>query len=79
VIKLDEPLASGDIIEFWVKVGGRVNVTVHTMTVDGHPVTEVLAHTAVAIPVSSPVRVNDRVFKVFDAKLMERARAYFTR
>ena len=79
VIKLDEPLAIGDIIEFWVKVGGRVNVTVHTMTVDGNPVTEAQAHTAVAIPVSSPVRVNDRVFKVFDAKLMERARAYFNR
>ena len=79
VIKLDEPLAVGDIIEFWVKVGGRVNVTVRTMTVDGNTVTEAAAHTAVAIPVPSPVRVNDRVFKVFDAKLMERARAYFNR
>ena len=79
VIKLDEPLVVGDIIEFWVKVGGRVNVTVHTMTVDGIAVTEAQAHTAVAIPIGSPVRVNDRVFKVFDAKLMERARAYFSR
>ncbi|WP_414714919.1 DUF3656 domain-containing U32 family peptidase [Sporomusa sp.] len=79
VIKLDEPLAVGDIIEFWVKVGGRVNVTVHTMTVDGAAVTEAQANTAVAIPVSAPVRDNDRVFKVFDAKLMERARLYFSR
>ncbi|WP_084576955.1 DUF3656 domain-containing protein [Sporomusa malonica] len=79
VIKLDEPLAIGDIIEFWVKVGGRVNVTVRAMTVNGSPVTEAQANTAVAISVSSPVRDNDRVFKVFDAKLMERARAYFGR
>ncbi len=78
-IKLDESLAIGDIIEFWVKVGGRVNVTVRTMTVDGNSVTEAPAHTAVTIPVSSPVRINDRVFKVFDAKLMERARAFFTK
>jgi len=79
VIKLDEPLAIGDIIEFWVKVGGRVNVTVRSMTVDGHTVTEAAPHTAVAIPVSSSVKVNDRVFKVFDAKLMERARGYFNK
>ncbi|MDF2570494.1 MAG: Peptidase family [Sporomusa sp.] len=79
VIKLDEPLAIGDIIEFWVKVGGRVNVTVRSMTVNGLPVTEAQANTAVSISVSSPVRDNDRVFKIFDAKLMERARAYFSR
>lgn len=79
VIKLDEPLAVGDIIEFWVKVGGRVNVTVRTMTVDGQNVTEAQPHTAVAITVPSPVKVNDRVFKIFDAKLMERARAYFNK
>lgn len=79
VIKLDESLAIGDIIEFWVKVGGRVNVTVAAMTVDGIPVTEAKAHTAVALSVSSPVRINDRVFKVFDAKLMERARGCFAK
>lgn len=79
VIKLDEPLAVGDIIEFWVKVGGRVNVTVQTLTVNGAVVTEAPANTAVSMPVSSPVRVNDRVFKVFDVKLMERARTYFSR
>lgn len=78
-IKLDEPLAVGDIIEFWVKVGGRVNVTVRTMTVDGQNVSEAAPHTAVTIPISSPVKINDRVFKIFDAKLMERARAYFSK
>lgn len=79
VIKLSEPLAIGDIVEFWVKVGGRVNVTIASMTVDGKAVTEAKAPMAVTIPVSSPVRDNDRVFKVFDANLMERARSYFNR
>jgi putative protease len=79
VIKLDEALSIGDIVEFWVKVGGRVNVTVQSMTVAGKAVAEAQANMAVTIPVSSPVRDNDRVFKVFDAKLMDRARAYFTR
>ena len=79
VIKLAEPLAIGDVVDFWVKVGGRVNVTITSMTVDGETVTEARANTAVTIPVSSPVRANDRVFKVFDATLMERARTYFNR
>ncbi|WP_371369592.1 hypothetical protein SRRS_26930 [Sporomusa rhizae] len=79
VIKLDEPLAIGDIIEFWVKVGGRVNVTINAMVVDGKNVDQAPANTAVSIPVSSPVRDNDRVFKVFDSILMERARGFFSK
>lgn len=79
VIKLDEPLAVGDIIEFWVKVGGRVNITVQAMTVGGKSVAQAEPNTEVAVSVPSPVRTNDRVFKVFDANLMERARAYFAR
>ena len=76
-IKLDEPLYINDIIEFWVKVGGRVSTTVSAMTVAGLPVTVAPAGTEVTIGVQ-PVRVNDRVFKVFDAGLMERARSFFT-
>ncbi|CUH96201.1 hypothetical protein P22_2290 [Propionispora sp. 2/2-37] len=77
VIRLDEPLYKGDIIEFWVKVGGRVNITVNSMSIDGEPVLEAPANTAVAVPVPSPVKSNDRVFKVFDARLMEYARKFF--
>ncbi|MDD4601596.1 hypothetical protein SDC9_37297 [bioreactor metagenome] len=76
-IKLDEPLASNDIIDFWVKVGGRVSTTVTKMWVDGDETSFAPAHAEVVVPVSSPVKANDRVFKVFDAKLMGRARAFF--
>ena len=75
-IKLDEPLHINDIVEFWVKVGGRVSATITAMTVNGLPVTAALAGTEVSIGVQ-PVRENDRVFKVFDAGLTERARSFF--
>ena len=75
-IKLDEPLYINDIVEFWVKVGGRVSATISEMIVDGQSVTVAPAGAEVSINVQ-PVRVNDRVFKVYDAGLMERARAFF--
>jgi putative protease len=77
-IKLDEPLSINDIVDFWVKVGGRVSVTVSSMTVKGQRVTSAPTGVEVAIHVPSPVRTNDRVFKVFDASLMERARSFYT-
>ncbi len=77
-IKLDEPLYINDIVDFWVKVGGRVSVTVSSMMVNGQKVTSAPAGAEVIIHVHAPVRINDRVFKVFDAGLMERARAFFT-
>lgn len=76
-IRLTEDLALGDIIEIWVKVGGRVNVTVTEMTVRGKSVQRAEAEEEVTVAVPSPVRDNDRVFKVFDAKLMEKARGFF--
>lgn len=76
-IKLDEPLNVNDIVEFWVKVGGRVSASVAAMSVNGQAVLSAPAGAAVTIAVQSPVRINDRVFKVFDAKLMERARSFF--
>lgn len=76
-IKLDEPLHLNDIVEFWVKVGGRVSATITEMMVDGKSVTVAPAGAEVSIGVQ-PVRMNDRVFKVHDAGLMERARSFFT-
>ncbi|BBB92843.1 MAG TPA: U32 family peptidase [Methylomusa anaerophila] len=78
VLKLDEPLQVGDIIEFWVKVGGRVNTTVTSLAVKGQSVAEAPAATEVSVSVPTPVRVNDRVFKVYDRRLMDKARAFFT-
>jgi putative protease len=77
-IKLDEPLAVGDIVEFWVKVGGRSSATVTSITVDGRTVDAAPPLTAATIPVEGPVRAGDRVFKTFDAALMEKARASFS-
>lgn len=76
-IKLDEPLHNNDIVDFWVKVGGRVSTTVQSMMVNGKVVEEAAAGEEVTIGVGSPVKVNDRVFKVFDATLMEKARSFF--
>jgi putative protease len=76
-IKLDEPLAVGDIVEFWVKVGGRANTTVTAIRVDGREVTAAPAQAVATIPVAGAVRPGDRVFKTFDAALMEKARASF--
>ncbi len=76
-IKLDEPLAVGDIVEFWVKVGGRANTTVTAICVDGREVTAAPAQAVAVIPVAGAVRPGDRVFKTFDAALMAKARAGF--
>ncbi|WIW71756.1 DUF3656 domain-containing U32 family peptidase [Anaerosinus gibii] len=76
-IKLAETLNQNDIVEFWVKVGGRVSATVTTMYVEGKEVTSALPNQKVSFAISSPVRDHDRAFKVFDAQLMERARSFF--
>ncbi|WP_122629626.1 DUF3656 domain-containing U32 family peptidase [Lucifera butyrica] len=78
VIKLDETLNQGDMIEFWVKVGGRVTAHVSQMSADGCPVQGASPGMAVEVAVTAPVKVNDRVFKTFDAKLMTRARSFFS-
>lgn len=77
VIKLEEPLCVNDIVDFWVKVGGRVSVTVSKMTVNGKETECARPGDEVSINVPSPVRNNDRVFKVFDSNLMTRARKFF--
>lgn len=79
LIQLDEELAVGDIIEVWVKVGGRVNITVNDLFVDGQRVQEARAGVPATVNVPSLIRASDRVFKTFDARLMTRARASFSR
>ncbi|EGO62391.1 DUF3656 domain-containing U32 family peptidase [Acetonema longum] len=77
-VKLEEPLGTGDIIECWVKVGGRVNITVSSMQLEGRPAAYAPAGSEVTIPVTGPVKISDRVFRTFDAKLTERARSFFS-
>lgn len=77
VIKLEGPVAVGDIIECWVKVGGRVNITVSALQINGQWVDSANAGQEVAIPVQSPVKLHDRIFKIFDIKLTAKARSFF--
>ncbi len=77
MIKLEASLAVGDIVECWVKVGGRVNITVSSLWVNGQPVETAAAGQEAAITVQSPVKLNDRVFKTFDISLTTRARSFF--
>lgn len=76
-MRLDEQLRVGDIIDIWVKVGGRVNTTIQAMTVKGQTVESAEKGAEVTFSVPSHVRVSDRAFKVYDAALMERAKTFY--
>lgn len=76
-VKLAEALSLQDIVDFWVKVGGRVSTTIEAMWVNGKPAEHAEVNEVVTFALSAAVREHDRVFKVFDAALMERARAFF--
>ena len=77
-IKLSEALHPGDQVEFWVKVGGRVTASVGEFwDTKGNPMLEALPHQEVCFSIPSPVHVHDRVFKVYDAVLMERAKSFY--
>lgn len=78
VIKLTENVAVGDTIDFWVKVGGRVSTNISKIFVKNKDVTEAAGGMKVAIPVQGRVHPHDRVFKVFDVRLMQKARTFFT-
>ena len=79
MLKLDEELRINDIIEIWVKVGGRVSTTVNSMKILGKEVEFAPAGQVVTIPLTHKVRDNDRVFKVFDAQLIDKARGFFVK
>lgn len=77
-VKLSAPIARGDQLDFWVKIGGRVTLTVDTMW-DHKGVLIETAETGqhVVLPLEKSVRPHDRIFKVYDAKLMEWAKNYY--
>ena len=70
ILKLAEKISVGDQVEIWIKVGGRVTFTVEDFELRGDLCT-------VKAPTKG-VRVHDRAFKIFDAKLTAEARKYFT-
>ena len=74
-VKLSGSLSIGDQVDFWVKVGGRVSMEIeHLYDVEGRECAEVSAGEVVSFPVRGKIHINDRVFKVYDARLMEAAR-----
>ena len=77
VVKLEKALHTGDGLEFWVKVGGRVGTTVNTMRVNGRIVETAEAGTLAEIDVPRGVRLNDRVFRTLDSELMAYAGQFY--
>ena len=77
VVKLEKALHTGDGLEFWVKVGGRVGTTVNTLRVNGKAVETAEAGALVEIDVPKGVRLNDRVFRTLDSELMAYAGQFY--
>ena len=86
-VKLSAPLSAGDQVDFWVKVGGRVTATIREMTdANGRTVSKAGSGETVSFELAQSVperreafpREHDRLFKVYDAKLMEEAKRSYT-
>ena len=86
-VKLSAPLAAGDQVDFWVKVGGRVTSTIREMTdAQGRTVSKANSGETVSFELAQPVgerretvpREHDRLFKVYDAELMAEAKHSYT-
>lgn len=77
VIKLEKTIHTGDGLEFWVKVGGRVGTTVNTLRVQGSLVETAAAGMLAEINVPKGVRLNDRVFRTLDSELMAYAGQFY--
>ncbi|WP_037371017.1 DUF3656 domain-containing protein [Selenomonas sp. AE3005] len=78
-VKLSGRLALGDQVDFWVKVGGRVTATLSDMSnVKGQKLNVAEAGDTVRFAIPSAVRDHDRVFKVYDARLMEQAKEKYS-
>lgn len=79
IMKLEGPLAVGDIVEAWVKVGGRVNIEVASLQADGAEVKDAGAGQEISLPCPEFVRPGDRVFKTFDTQLTSKVRNWFAK
>ncbi|MDQ7789007.1 MAG: DUF3656 domain-containing protein [Clostridia bacterium] len=77
-IALDGPLAEGDIVDFWVKVGGRIAVTVSDLRINGKTADSGGAGQLASFPAQGRIRAGDRAFKVLDAEMVRRARETFS-
>lgn len=76
-VRLEEPLAVGDGVEFWVSRGGRVGIEVKELFHAGRPVPEAEKGQVVSFLVEGEIRPGDRVFKTLDRKLVAEAEASY--
>ncbi|MDX9871444.1 MAG: DUF3656 domain-containing protein [Clostridia bacterium] len=77
-VHLEESLRGGDGYEIWVKKGGRIAGEIGSLKQNGREVDKAEAGQAsFAIEKGRP-QTGDRVFKILDAELMERARTSFS-
>lgn len=76
-VKLEREIHLEDGLEFWVTVGGRVGTTVTSMNCDGQPVNFAKPGMLVEIDVPKGIRMNDRVFRTLDNKLMTFAQTFY--
>lgn len=76
-IKLSQPLFIGDMLEVWVSGGSRETITVKEIYRDNLACESAKPGETVSVA-GHGGREGDRVFKIFDAPLMETARASFT-
>ena len=77
LVKLEKDLHVGDGLEFWVSVGGRTGITVMQMERDGEAVNQAAAGDKVSIDVPRGVRLNDRIFRTLDSRLMAYAGDFY--
>ncbi len=77
-IKCSQEIHEGDEVEFWVKVGGRLTLTIHDMkNKSGKTVTTASVGETVSLPLEEMVHEHDRLFRVYDAHLMQRAQSTY--
>ncbi|MBQ1252691.1 MAG: U32 family peptidase, partial [Firmicutes bacterium] len=72
-LALENDLYLNDGIEIWVKVGGRLGVTITDLRVNKKNVSVAKKGELCEIQLPGRIRVGDRVFKTYDSKLMESA------
>ncbi len=77
LVKLERDIHIGDGLEFWVSAGGRVGTTVNSIERDGSCVSAARIGEQVTIDVPGGVRLNDRIFRIFDSNLMDYAGKFF--
>ncbi|NLG85339.1 MAG: U32 family peptidase [Firmicutes bacterium] len=72
---LTAPVSRGDMLEIWVKKGGRVGLVLERMFVEERPVETAMAGEVLTVPLRAQVRPGDRVFRVLEAGLVAKALA----